>query len=528
MKRKDGHYHLDLPFRSKEVRPPDNRGQALNRTLSLHRKLVKTPDFHRDYSSYMSNLTEKGYAERVQAEPHDPGREGPKGYIPHHGIYNPSKPGKIHVVFDCSAKVMGLSLNDTLIPGPSGILTNTIVAVLLRFRQQPVGIMGDIEEMFNQVGVSERHRDCLRFFWYPDGELSREPCVYRVKTHPFRAVSSPATAATALRQCALDSKDDFPNTVIDTILNSFYVDDLLKSMEEETAAVGLRKDITSVCSHGGFRLHKWVTNTKSVADSIPPSERASPKPVVIGSDHSTQQAERALGIYWATVGDTFGFKLCIHQGYGIAVFVHLQSTDGQVHCTLLFGKSRVAPIMKVTTPRMELTVASVAVKFVGMITEDMEYNFDRTVYWTDSVSVLHCIANRTSRFHTFVANWVATMQEGFTLDQWRYLPTQNNPADIASRGIISRNKAGVERWLKAPGFLWEPETEWPGVPFAIELPVGDPEVRKTHAALVTPDKGPGVGSCVTLHSVTNARAAVSPRTGAMALSTVARARRRIG
>lgn len=50
-------------------------------------------------------------------------REGNTWYIPHHGVYHPRKPEKIRVVFDCSAKFAGTSLNDHLLTGPD--LTNT-------------------------------------------------------------------------------------------------------------------------------------------------------------------------------------------------------------------------------------------------------------------------------------------------------------------------------------------------------------------------------------------------------------------
>lgn len=50
-----------------------------------------------------------------------------KWYVPHHGIYHPHKPGKIRVVFDCSAKYQGKSFNDLLLSSPD--LTNTLFGV---------------------------------------------------------------------------------------------------------------------------------------------------------------------------------------------------------------------------------------------------------------------------------------------------------------------------------------------------------------------------------------------------------------
>ena len=93
-------------------------------------------------------------------------------YLPHHGVYHPKKPGKIRVVFDCSAKFQGVSLNDCLLQGPD--LTNSLVGVLTRFREDPVAFMADVESMFHQVIVPPEQYDYLRFLWWPGGNLDAE------------------------------------------------------------------------------------------------------------------------------------------------------------------------------------------------------------------------------------------------------------------------------------------------------------------------------------------------------------------
>lgn len=88
-----------------------------------------------------------------------------KTYIPHRGIYHPHKPGKICVVFDCFAKYQGKSLNDLMLSGPD--LTNTLYGVLMRFRQERVTLMADIEATFHQVRVAP-----LKTIMIPRLELS--------------------------------------------------------------------------------------------------------------------------------------------------------------------------------------------------------------------------------------------------------------------------------------------------------------------------------------------------------------------
>ena len=86
------------------------------------------------------------------------------------------KPGKLQVVFDCTARYKGTSLNDQPPIGPD--LTNSLLGVLLRFRQEPVSLSSDIEAMFHKVIVDPNDVDNLRFLWWPDDDLSKEPVEY--------------------------------------------------------------------------------------------------------------------------------------------------------------------------------------------------------------------------------------------------------------------------------------------------------------------------------------------------------------
>jgi len=58
-----------------------------------------------------------------------------------------NEPGKTRVVFDCAAKHKDTSLNDQLLTGPD--LTNSIVGVLMRFREEQVALSADIECMLH-------------------------------------------------------------------------------------------------------------------------------------------------------------------------------------------------------------------------------------------------------------------------------------------------------------------------------------------------------------------------------------------
>ncbi|XP_075247043.1 uncharacterized protein LOC142340354 [Convolutriloba macropyga] len=64
-------------------------------------------------------------------------------YLPHHTVQNPNKPGKIRRVANAASKYRGQSLNSNLLTGPD--LLNSLLGILLRFRENPVAILADIE-----------------------------------------------------------------------------------------------------------------------------------------------------------------------------------------------------------------------------------------------------------------------------------------------------------------------------------------------------------------------------------------------
>ncbi len=302
----DGHYCIDLPFKSDSVQLPGNRCQAADRMNHLKKKFIKSPAFHEDYKQFVEAMIDGGHAEIVPENAE--AREGRVWYIPHHAVYHPAKPDKIRVVFDCAARYHGLALNDVLLQGPD--LTNSLVGVLQRFREHKIALMGDIEKMFFQVSVPPQDRDCFRFLWWPGGDISKEPVAYRMKVYLFGAVSSPSCANVALRRVADDNRTDFSPEVLRCIARSFYVDDCLKSVDDVMEAISMVEGLTSLCSRGGFRLTKWVSNNRLVLESIPEPDRAK---TVKNLNLDQLPSERALGVVWSPETDTFSVSINLKE-----------------------------------------------------------------------------------------------------------------------------------------------------------------------------------------------------------------------
>jgi len=293
-----GSYEAPLPFKDRP-QLPDNRIQAEKRLKGLKRKMDADSTFKTEYNSFIDDLIARGHAEPAISAP----KPGEVWYIPHFAVRHPKKK-KLRVVFDCSATYAGTSLNDHILQGPD--LTNNLIGILLRFRQQPVALSCDVEKMFHNFFVNAEDRDYLRFLWFTDQGTIKE---YRMTVHLFGATSSPAVATYCLRELAEACQEESP-TAANFIKKNFYVDDGLVSVPNASEAIELVTKARKLCQYGNIRLHKFLSNDKEVLREIPDSERAV-KDVDLCS--GTLPSQRTLGLEWSVENDLLQFKANVIQ-----------------------------------------------------------------------------------------------------------------------------------------------------------------------------------------------------------------------
>lgn len=557
----NGHLSMPLPFKAGRPDMPDNKRAAEVRLAQLQKKFKRDTGYYEEYKAFVNRMIEDEVAEKVDTA----GEPLKTWYLPHHGVIHPKKK-KIRVVFDCAAAHGGMSLNDQLLKGPDWM--SSLFGVLCRFREHPVAIAGDIEKMFHQFIVHEEDRDYLRFLWWENGNMETEPSTYRMKVHLFGATSSPACAGYGLRYLARRGEEEFPRAAR-FMLRNFYVDDGLQSCVDDTEAILLIRETQKVCRSGGLRLHKFVSNSDTVLQSVKSSERASGK--TIDLYQGSLPTESVLGVHWSTeediltytsapkenpatrrgilstvssIFDPLGFiapvvltgKLilqemcangtrwddplpeelqprweawkedcanlerirvprCVQQvddntttelhhfsdassyGYGQCSYIRQVSRTGQVSCHLLSAKARVAPLKMTTIPRLELTAALVSASMSHTLKEELDIKVDQEFFWTDSQVVLSYISNESRRFHVFVANRVSRIRQLTQPEQWHHVPTKDNPADHASRGM-KVTELMESSWFNGPTFLHDTSWKPPEETGRAELTTEDPEVRR--------------------------------------------------
>jgi hypothetical protein len=297
----NGHYEVPMLWKNENVKMPFNRDMANKRFQTLSKRFEKDNDFQSKYCKVMNGYIEKGFARILTSEEAKVVTDK-TWYLPHHSVINPKKPNKVRVVFDAAASLQGLSLNSQLVTGPD--LLNSLFGVLVRFRLKPVALVADVADMFYQVHVPENDSEALRFLWKEDFTVPGQPDEYKMQVHIFGAADSPCCCNYALRRAALDHEDK-DQLAVNTILRNFYVDDLVTAVDDVKTGISLASRISEILQAKGFHLTKWMSSSKEVLQSIPPSSRADPE---LQLEFSALPTERALGIGWDVDQDAFVFR----------------------------------------------------------------------------------------------------------------------------------------------------------------------------------------------------------------------------
>ncbi|KAI7804924.1 hypothetical protein IRJ41_023810 [Triplophysa rosa] len=268
-----------LPFKQPRQCLSNNREQAVRRFASLQHSLNKKPEMQQQYIAFMWKMLEIDHAEAAPLL----GENEECWYLPTFGVYHPRKPDQIRVVFDSSAKHLGVSLNDVLLTGPD--LNNSLLGVLMRFRKEKVAIVADIQQMFHCFLVREDHRNYLRFLWYKDNDTTKEIVDYRMKVHVFGNSPSPAVAIYGLRRAIREGAQEHGTDTVDFVYRT-----------------------QTSLAESNLRLHKFASNSQAVLEAFPSEDCATiAKGVDLGGEAAP--AQRSLGLLWEIASDTFTFSV---------------------------------------------------------------------------------------------------------------------------------------------------------------------------------------------------------------------------
>ncbi|XP_023728096.1 uncharacterized protein LOC111875803 [Cryptotermes secundus] len=145
------------------------------------------------------------------------------------------------------------------------------------------------------------------------------------------------------------------------------------------------------------------------------------------------------------------------------VYLRSVSPNGTITLHLLSSKSRVAPLKQVSLPRLEVNAALLLSQLVDKVHRALNLQIVQRFYWTDSTVVLAWIAGCSSTWKT-CGQQSPEIKRLTTYLAWRHVASQDNPADIISRGTDPRRLEGNQLWWAGPSWPSKDPSSWPAQP----------------------------------------------------------------
>ncbi|XP_064382855.1 uncharacterized protein LOC135331570 [Halichondria panicea] len=176
-----------------------------------------------------------------------------------------------------------------------------------------------------------------------------------------------------------------------------------------------------------------------------------------------------------------GFSDASELAYAAVVYLRITDTSNRVHIALVMSKSKVAPIKRLTIPRLELCGAQLLARLIHHIRQVLDIPLSLTHAWTDSTIVLNWLDGSPRRYKTYVGNRISTIVDLIPPDKWRHVRSADNPADCASRGLYPSELLDHSLWWNGPTWLKEPPTNWPE---RLPLPPNKPEIDEKEVSLL--------------------------------------------
>ncbi|UYV60869.1 hypothetical protein LAZ67_1002644 [Cordylochernes scorpioides] len=420
IRRDDGHYSVPLPWKEDCEDIPSNFNVAQKRLERCVNKLT-TQGRLEDYSKIFKEWEQENIIERIHDDNKTVGH-----YLPHRPVFKETnKTTPIRPVYDASCRtVKGMSLNDCLETGPN--LLEHIPNVLIRFRENKIGISADIRKAFqmieekaseimNRAGMELRQWETTETFNPREGKDTKVlGLLWNRKTDTLNCMINPEILPSLITRRVILS---LVQKLFDPL--GFYSPVMItpKILLQKTwkSAGGwddpLEEDISQ-------EFKDWYEQLSHLKDSRIP---------------------RYICVGWA------------------------ESLELHVFCDA--SKEAFATVAYMRRARLaKCILESLTVRCPFYL-------------WTDSSTALSWI-RRNCNWNIFVKNRVDEIQRTTKVSNWRFVPGLENPADLPSRG----SKIGQflrSKWWEGPDCLRLSREFWPSEEPIIDETEVLKEQRKT-------------------------------------------------
>ncbi|KAF0748588.1 Uncharacterized protein FWK35_00019236, partial [Aphis craccivora] len=118
--------------------------------------------------------------------------------------------------------------------------------------------------------------------------------------------------------------------------------------------------------------------------------------------------------------------------YGCCLYLKCTNVTGIHHTSLICAKSKIA-FENIIIATLEHCAALLLMHLTNKLIPKLHLKISQQYFRTDSKIVLACIASSSTKWRTFVAHRRAEIQNKTSMNEWNYVNTGDNPADVISR-----------------------------------------------------------------------------------------------
>ncbi|XP_018369742.1 PREDICTED: uncharacterized protein LOC108765485 [Trachymyrmex cornetzi] len=462
----DGRFEVPLLFREDPSTLGESRTNALKRLRGMERKFLRDPELQTRYIKFMEEYINLGHMSML------PVTEGQKiNYLPHHAVTKESSiTTKLRVVFDASSPTKsGKSLNDYLLVGST--IQPELFEIIIRFRLHSYVLTGDIVKMYRQVRIKPEHRAYQCILWRSNPE--EPPTTYSLNTVTYGVASSPFLAIRSLQQLSVDHEKTY--SAASVIARDFYVDDMITGAASVQQLREIKTQVTDILMTAGFELSKFRSNVSLGQDEH--------------LDHYGLTDAKVLGLLWQSKADSLRYEATCNSIPEIVTKRTMLSLITQIFDPLgLIGPvtikakilmqslwqlkidwdtpipetlrmiwlsylQQLPSINKIAIPRHAILHQPRDIQLHGFC-DASQSAYGACIYLrsVDDIGAVYVqlltakshsevtlawIQGEPSQWQVFVGNRVAEIQRLTNQGDWAHVRSEDNPADLISRGILS-------------------------------------------------------------------------------------------
>ena len=180
-----------------------------------------------------------------------------------------------------------------------------------------------------------------------------------------------------------------------------------------------------------------------------------------------------------------GFSDASEDAYAGVVYLRIIDVNGSVNVSLVTSKSKVAPIKRLSIPRLELCGAHVLARLLDHARGIFQVPLSDVFAWTDSTIVLNWLSGNPRRFKTYVGNRVSCIVDLVAPGRWGHVNGLQNPADCASRGLLPSALLNHDLWWTGPAWLCRDVSDWPKQPQLVSNTLTEEGEEISHHVVVS-------------------------------------------